>query len=412
VTGNIKKLTVVTRKEQDWLRECQRGAEINGKPGKPIANLFNAVLALGNDPAFEGLLGYDQMMRTAMLMRPIDGPAPGFVPRPLTDVDVNRVQKMLQKLALERLPRDIAHQAVDTVADDNRYHPVRDFLSGLSWDGVPRVDSWLTVYLGVKSSEYTAKVGAMFLISMVARIFRPGCKVDYMLVLEGAQGALKSTACRVLAGIYFSDNMPTLDRGKEVSQHLRDKWLIELGEMYVYSRADAMELKAFLTRTDERYRPSYGRREVTEPRQVAFIGTTNKTVYLKDETGGRRFWPVVTGTIDIQALTLDREQIFAESVNLFRNGVPWWPDPTFEKEVIMPQQSARFDADAWEEKISEFLKTANRPTINEIAQHALFIDTSKIGTQEQRRIANVMEQLGWERLPKDSRGRRTWAPRG
>jgi predicted P-loop ATPase len=387
----------------EWLHNC-----IKSDKGKAVANLANALLALRNDSDFAGMFAFDEMLCAALLLRPLEEGA-DFKPRPVTDIDVGLVQERLQKLGLTRLSKDCAHQAVDIVAQENAFHPVRDYLNAVAWDGKARLKTWLIDYLGAEHNTYTEQIGTMFLISMVARILDPGCKADYMLVIEGPQGELKSTACQILGGDWFSDNLPDVTSGKDVSQHLRGKWLIEVSEMHATSRAEAALLKSFISRTHERYRPSYGRKEVIEPRQCVFVGTTNKDTYLRDETGGRCFWPLKAGTIKPDALNADRDQLFAEAVKLFSEGVPWWPDRTFEREHIVHEQAARYEADTWEETIAAYVATMSKVTIGQVARDALFIETPRIGTSEQRRIAAVLELLGWHRLPKDREGKRWWS---
>jgi predicted P-loop ATPase len=370
--------------------------------------LANAVSAIRGTPDIASAIAFDEMARVQMLVGPL-GDSKVF-PRPITDADVVRVQHWMQQAGIRRIGKDTVHDAIRLYADDRAYHPVLAYLKGLKWDGMPRVDKWLATYLGAEATSYAGAVGRMFLISMVARIFRPGCKADYMLVLEGSQGALKSSACGVLGSVWFSDAMPDVSAGKDAQQHLRGKWLIEVSEMHAMGRADTALLKAFITRTTEQYRPSYGRLEVHEPRQCVFIGTTNRDVYLRDETGGRRFWPVKCGHIDIGKLAADRDQIFAEAVSLYKAGEQWWPGKNFEQEHIQPQQKARFEADVWEEDIARWVATRADVTVSEVAKNALHITTERIGTAEQRRIAATLESLGWER-GKVTTARRPWQRR-
>lgn len=378
-----------------WLDKCQTNRE-----GDPRGNLFNAMLALREDPKLAGLFRLDEMLRAPVIL---DGTV-----RPVTDADVSRLQERLQRAGLETLSRDVAHQAVDLRAAECAFHPARDYLAALAWDGQRRVHGWLHTYLGADHGPYAEQIGRMFLVAMVARIMQPGCKMDYAMVLEGPQGARKSTACRILGGEWFSDALPDINGGKDTAQHLNGKWLIEIAELAALGKAENARLKSFITRDTERYRPSYGRKEVIEPRQCVFIGTTNQGAYLRDETGGRRFWPVRVGLIDTDALARDRDQLFAEAVHLYRQGTAWWPDGSFEAEHIRPQQEARFEADAWEDAIAEWLGGKDRVTVLEVARGALSMETQRLGTTEQRRIAAILERMGWARGARGHGGVRYW----
>jgi Virulence-associated protein E-like domain len=386
-----------------WLRQC-----ILGETGKPLPVLASALAVLRVE--MPDTFAFDEMLVAPLLMRPLEGEC-NFTPKPLTDIDVGIVQEQLQHLGLKKLSKDVAHQAVDVHAYEHRFHPVRQYLDSLRWDGTARLDDLFPRYFGAENTDYVRAIGPMFLISMVARVYKPGCKADYMIVLEGPQGTLKSAACRLLGGHWFSDNLPDLGSGKDVQQHLRGKWLIEVAELHAMNKAETSNFKSFLTRQEERYRPSFGRKEVIEPRQCVFIGTTNHETYLRDETGNRRTWPVETTIVEIEALTRDRDQLFAEAVARFRGGECWWPERGFEEEMIKPEQDARFEADAWEEPVSVFLQTCKTTTLLQVARSALdfkFID--RFTKPDQLRVAAVMTRLKWRRRKKrePGTGARLW----
>ncbi|MGV4857091.1 VapE domain-containing protein [Acetobacter senegalensis] len=385
-----------------WLDDCQ----VDDR-GQPIPNVANVLMALRADERFSGTFAKDEMQCMPLLMKSLGPQAEPFKARPLTDEDMTVVQELLQLSGLRRISKDVTFQAISLVAYERRFHPVRAYLNGLKWDGVPRLDTWLTDYLGVELSDYSQGIGRMFLIGLIARIMKPGCKMDYMLVLEGDQGAGKSTACAILGGDWYSDSLPDLRSGKDVAIHLSGKWAIEVSELSALGKAENEMLKSFLTRTTERYRPPYGRMEVIEPRQCVLIGTTNKSQYLSDETGGRRYWPVKVGAIDTELLAQDRDQLLAEAVDAFRKDEKWWPDRSFEAAVIKPEQTARYEIDVWEGTVQAYLSTRDKAVIRDIAYDALFFEDKKIGKNDSRRLAAILEKLGWTR-GSIVKGRQQW----
>jgi predicted P-loop ATPase len=400
------------RNQTGWRKDLQKaeGSDV------ALCNLFNAMIVMRHHDPLKQIVRFDEMMQTTWLFGQIPGTQEDrTIPRPLRDNDVLSIQEEIQRAELRRLNKETARDAIALRSHEMRYNPLLDYLNGLTWDGKPRLETWTHVYLGVKNTPYSRAIGRMFLIAMVARAIDPGCKMDYMVVLEGPQGAGKSQACQILAGDWFSDSLPDVAHGDHVrlAMHLRGKWLVEIGELASISKAESSELKLFLSKREERYLPKYAHNEVIEPRRCVFIGTTNELMYLKDPTGDRRYWPLTVGEIMLDLLRQDRDQLFAEAVKLFREGCPHYPDPTFEAEQIVPQQEARRDEDAWEGTIRKWLDgglwedpygvTINRApivicTVFQIATEALNIPAGNISRAVQMRVSAIITGMGWEKV--------------
>jgi predicted P-loop ATPase len=401
-----------------WRDRCQQGDR-----GVLLSNYHNACIVVEYHPGIRDALEFDEFAKKAFLTHHVGAPMQVYPePEEITDKIINEVQQWMQQLGMRAMSLDNCARALLTKAQDHGFHPVRDYLDPLVWDGTDRNTKWLATYLGAIDNQYTNNVGPLFLISMVARIFEPGCKVDYMLVFEQEQGRLKSTACEVLFTPWFSDSLPDISASsKDASVHLRGKWGIEIAELHAFNRAETTHLKSFISRRVERYRPPYARMEVEEPRQAVFIGTTNRETYLKDETGGRRFWPVKLGDVKIDDLIRDRDQIMAQAVHDYRRGTPWWPSASIERDHIKPQQDTRYDNDdAWADPIREFLSGRESVTFTAILDQLDYktikgedpenrkTPINRIGKFEQNRVRSILIAEGWERGGRTVDGRTLW----
>lgn len=261
-----------------------------------LPTLANALLLLALDPALEGMLAYDEFGERLLITRSPpparegDATVPGPYPRPWGGEDVALVQAHLQRVWSHRFSRQTVEEAMPVEAKRCRFHPVRDWLDGLPWDGTPRLDTWLRKAFGCPDDPYHAAAGAKFLIAAARRIRRPGVKFDHTPVFEGLQGLGKSTALRRLFGDdWFSDAMPDDLAGKDAAMALNGVWCLELAELQQLIRSEPATVKAFLSRQVDRYRPPYGKTYVDRPRQSVLVGTTNDEEWLSDATGNRRF---------------------------------------------------------------------------------------------------------------------------
>lgn len=382
-----------------------RGGLITGKNGKPIWNAENACTLIETDDAWEGVLATDEFAGLTLLLQPIPGTPfarSRFKPRPLTDTDITAAVRWFNRNGFPDATKATTADAVYATATQTVISPVRHFLEALKWDGVGRVNDWLATYCGAAPSPLTSKVGRAWLVSAVARALKPGCKADCALVLEGRQGAGKSSVLKALAGRdWFHDGLSDL-HSKDASAGLRGKWIIELPELSAMRRSDVEAVKAFLSRTEERYRPAYGRAEVIEPRRCVFAGTTNRTDYLTDDTGGRRFWPVAVGNVRLADLERDRNQLWAEAVAKFNAGESWWLDGETEAEAALVVAERAAD-DPWAGDVLQKVEGLSEVSTRDVF-HLMDIPTDRRSKSDAMRITGILTRAGWKNAGKFTSG--------
>ena len=376
------------------------------KQPKPL--LANALIALRNAPEWRCVLAYDEFALVTMALKPppwLKSADNSWTPQRWTDRDDVLTADWLQHQDIS-VTVAIATSAVETVAKDATFHPVRDYLAGLQWDRTERIARFATNYLGAEATPYHEAISRCMFIAAVARVMRPGCKADNVPILEGAQDKGKSTAIELLFAPWFSDDLAELGT-KDAAMQVRVAWGIEIAELTSMSRPEIERVKAFITRKVDRFRPSYGRCVIEVPRQSVFIGSTNSDSYLKDETGGRRFWPIRCGTINLETIKRDRDQLWAEAVARFEAGEPWWlTDPTAIG-AARDEQADRYVDDPWQDPIAKHLQGQTDVSIGDILASALLIDKAKWTQGEQNRVARCLKRLGWERY-RSPRPAREW----
>lgn len=311
--------------------------------------------------------------------------------------------------------KDHTREAANTRCLEHMYHPVRDYLAGLRWDGQARVERWLNIYLGADDTLLNSACGLLVLVAAVRRVRQPGCKFDTILVLEGPQGSGKSTAISALAGPdNFSDQeILTLD-AKAQMEAIEGVWIYELAELAGMRRTDITKVKSFASRSIDQARPAYGRFREKRPRKNVFIGTTNEDQYLQDTTGNRRFWPVKTRKIDLEALRRDRDQLWAEAAFIEAGGGSLTLDESLW-DAAREQQNARMEDDPWLEVLRNLSTTAtgNKESKNfssadltPVDEHyristrklmiKLGIEIEQAAPWQMKRLANCMRSLGYD----------------
>lgn len=271
----------------DWMAELTRGSGKNA-PILPVAGNFIAILE--NDPQLTKCVGFDLFSHRAMIRKRLPWRKEDNTGEPWQDKDDAGLRNYLSEI-YDLSARQVVDDALTQVIHDNAYHPVREYLKELKWDGVKRAETLFIDFLGAKNSQYVKDVTLTWLKAAVARVMHPGIKYDCCVVLSGPQGIGKGTLLNALGRRWYNSSITDIQT-KDAMEQLRGSWIVELDEMKAVTKAENDSIKAFLSRRIDRFRPAYGRRMEDFPRQCVFAATTNDRVFLKDRTGGRRFLPV------------------------------------------------------------------------------------------------------------------------
>jgi putative DNA primase/helicase len=372
----------------------------------PRSTLANAVSVLQHDPQWaDTTFWYDAFLDRVLLA---NSPV-----REWRDDDDTRLTVYLQQsVPMATMSEAHTASAVRYVARQRTKHCVRDWLATLRHDGTPRLESAMERYWGAiaterQPAEYLQAVSANFLLGIVARVMLPGCQLDTMVILEGAQGIGKSRSLRALGGAWYMLASESVTH-KDFFQSLPGKLIVEIGEMDSFTRAERERVKLAISTPVDRWRSSYGRRAEDHPRQCVFVGTTNRDDYGNDDTGLRRFLPVLCGAIDVLGLTRDRDQLFAEAYQRVQAGEAWWLTP---EQPTLAVQRDRQAEDVWAPYVLEWVIGHVNVTGAEVLEGALKMPKEKMGRVEALRVGTILRLAGWTKKPVRREGKliKAWA---
>lgn len=333
--------SAVSEKSTDWMADLEYD-----RKGAIKSTTKNIITILENDPRLAGHLWHDLFSGFDLIRNglPWDRKAVQWGNRD----DANLRVYLDENYGVTG--KDKVKDAKDAVFTRHRVHPIRDYLGGLEWDGTPRLDTLIIDYLGAEDTALNRAMTRKHFVAAVARVMNPGCKYDYCLIVTGAEGIGKSTLFAVMGGEWFNDSLVTME-GKSGMEQARGGWVIELPELGSIKRSDVEQVKAYISRQDDTYRPAYGTVVEKHPRQCVFCGTTNETYFLKGDTGNRRFWVMAANPDqrkheDVKAdLAEERDQIWAEAVQRWREGEKLYLPKDLETEARQRQADYNDEAD-------------------------------------------------------------------
>lgn len=413
------------KNDDSWKQKLTRNRD-----QKIEGTLHNLVTIIENDDRLKGLFWLNDSSNQVVMSRA--APWPGGNRDEFVDTDATELAAWLQNPDRYDMKcgEDGVLKSVIAVARRHRRHPIREYLQGLKWDEKPRLETMLVDMFGASDSKYSKQASLCFMVGAVARILwmdgkNPalGAKVDFMLVLEGPQGKRKSTSLMELFGSNWFVETSESPQAKDFYQVIQGCWGVEIGEMDSFGKADVTAVKVAISRRTDKFRAPYERMPRSYRRECVFVGTTNEAEYLKDASGGRRFLPVrADGSVDVERIKLDRDQLWAEAVHLFAESYAFWILP----DDAPAEQARRYIGDSWEGRIERWLSgkwevdkhLPNRllnhvgplgwTTTDELLQHAIGMDPAKHTKAEQARVANIMKRFGADPLPGEPQAEDRW----
>jgi predicted P-loop ATPase len=365
-----------------------------GKGNQPKNTLRNVVHVLEHFMG-GGLVGFNEFSMRAYFLK--DTPYGGKKGQEISDHhDLNLMYYIACHYRFEP-SQDLCFKAHAYVARKYASHPVRQYLQGLVWDEVPRLDSWLKqAFQASGNPNYLNAIGRKVLVAAVSRVMNPGCKFDHVLILEGNQGEGKSMSLGILASQpWFTDGLGDI-HNKDVVDQMTGKWIVELGELAAVRGKENEFIKSFFSRQVDRVRMSYGRRSEDYPRQSIFIGSTNASEYLNDETGNRRYWPIKVGEANREWLTTNRDQLWAEAFLRYELGEDLYLTKDIES-LAKNEQEKRFEVDEWEMMIKKYVLVNKTPFLTTEIFRSIHtsLGNSHPSMSDKFRIGKIMRRLGF-----------------
>lgn len=375
---------------------------------KPYGNADNVSRILSLMPSLKGQIWFDEFHNKIFTTWESNNI------KEWSDLKTVDMMIFIQRIVgISKLGKESVLDAVVHYANKDIRNEPQDWIKSIKWDGIERIDTFFNKAAGSPESAYSKSLSRNFWISLVARIFNPGCKVDNMIILEGAQGSFKSTMFEKIGGKLYSEASTDI-RSVEFYKCLEAKIIVEFAELSSFSKTEINIIKKMITCKSDRYRASYHRFASDHPRTCIFTGSTNDEVYLNDPTGARRFWPLETNIIEIPYIVDNRSQLFAEAYCKYKNSMSWWETP--EEETKLEQENRRVN-DAWENIVIDFIRTKDFITIVDVAQK-LGLRNDQIDKSVQMRIASIIkvskmfkkskitensgfQKRGWEKIKKD-----------